>query len=156
MANTNKKTINTEYTELIAIVKNANISEEEKTAKIEFLEKRIELNKKKNAGGSKKLSANQTANVALGSAIVEYLKTSGRTLSITEMIKEIPECEDLTNQKINGVIRYLYDSEKNPNPNPALIRTESKGKAYFRYNADYEVEGNNPPTPNLKGELYGR
>ena len=140
---TNKKTINTEFKELIDIVKNANISEDEKTAKVAFLEKRIELNAKKNGSGSKKPTANQVANTALSVALYEYLKTSGKTLSITEMIKEIPECEDLTNQKINGVLRYMYDSEKNPNPNPMVIRTEVKGKAYFKANPDYktEVEG---------------
>jgi hypothetical protein len=59
------------------------------------------------------------------------------------MIKTIPVCSDLSNQKINGILTKLYDSEKNPNTNPMFIRTEEKGVAYFKANPDYmsEVEG---------------
>lgn len=141
MNNTNKKTINAHYEELIEIIKNADISEELKKEKTAFLEKRIEVNAKKNAsGGSKKLTPNQIANKGIAKAIYEALLNGNKELTITEMIKTITECEGLTNQKINGIVSKLYDSEKYPNSNPMFIRSEKKGVAYFKANPDYEIE----------------
>ena len=144
MANINKKTINTYFDELSTIVEKADfLSETEKTDYKDFLAKRIKVNAKKNTSGTKKQTANQVANNALSVAIYEYLKSTNAKMTIGEMMKSIPECEDLSNQKINGVLRYMYDSEKNPNPNPMILREEVKGKAYFSANPDYmtEVEG---------------
>jgi len=131
MANTNKKTINTEFKELIDIVKNANISEDEKTAKVAFLEKRIELNKKKNGSGSGKLNKTQTENEAYKAQILEEME-SGREYTISEMCKELPTCVELDKpNKVNALVKQLKDCG-------AVIRTEKKGRAYF---TKAEVEG---------------
>ena len=143
MSNTNKKpTIIDNFNDILNVLEENGLLTDERKA---FLEKRIEVTAKKNAsnGGEKKLTPTQIANIGLGNAIYDYLKNSGKSMSISEMIKEIPACADLNTSKVNGVIMNLYDREKKPNPNPMLIRTEEKGVAKFKVNPNYtaEVEG---------------
>lgn len=142
MANTNKKTIVEQFEEIKEILKANGLLTQEKE---EFLDKRIEVTAKKNAsgGGAKKLTPTQVANQGIASAIYEHLTTNKAKLSISEMLKTIPVCSDLSNQKVNGILTKLYNSEKNPNTNPMFIRTEEKGVAKFSANPDYatEVEG---------------
>ena len=142
MANTNKKTIVEQFEEIKEILKANGLLTQEKE---EFLNKRIEVTAKKNAsgGGAKKLTPTQIANKGIASAIYEHLATNKVKMSISEMLKTIPVCSDLSNQKVNGILTKLYNSEKNPNTNPMFIRTEEKGVAKFSANPDYatEVEG---------------
>jgi hypothetical protein len=49
---------------------------------------------------------------------------SGRLYTITDLIKEIPECEGLANQKISALVRGVLDTK--------IERVEDKRKAYFR------------------------
>ena len=143
MANSNKKTIIEQYEEIKAILKENGLLTKEKE---QFLDKRIEVTVKKNASGSngeKKLTPTQIANQGIAVAVHEYLATANKALTISQMIKEIPACSDLSNQKINGILTKLYDSEKHPIKNPMFVRTEEKGVAKFSANPDYvtEVEG---------------
>lgn len=142
MANTKKLTIVDQFEDLLAVLEANGLLTEERKA---FLDKRIEVTAKKNAsgGGSKKLTPTQVANKGIASAIYEHLATNKAKLSISEMLKTIPVCSDLSNQKVNGILTKLYNSEKNPNTNPMFIRTEEKGVAKFSANPDYmsEVEG---------------
>lgn len=143
MANTNKKTIVEQFEEIKEILKANGLLTQEKE---EFLNKRIEVTAKKNAsgGGAKKLTPTQIANKGIASAIYEHLATNKVKMSISEMLKTIPVCAPLSNQKINGILTKLYDSEKHPNPNPMFVRYEEKGVAKFGANPDYvtaEVEG---------------
>lgn len=140
MANTNKKTIVTYLEEIKEVLaKNGLLTKEYE----EFLDKRIEVTTKKNAsgGGEKKLTPTQIANKGIAKAIFDYLANNGKSLTITNMIKEIPACADLSNQKINGILIREYNSEKYPNKNPMFVRTEEKGVAYFKVNPNYEVVG---------------
>ena len=140
MSNTNKKpTIIDNFNDILNVLEENGLLTDERKA---FLEKRIEVTAKKNAnnGGEKKLTPTQIANIGLGNAIYDYLKNSGKSMSISEMIKEIPACADLNTSKVNGVIMNLYDREKKPNPNPMLIRTEVKGVAKFKANPNYIAE----------------
>lgn len=146
MSNTNKKpTINEEFAEIIAVIKGEKtLTEAEVAEKVAFLNKRIEVNTKKNSSsGSKKLTATQIENIGLSKAIYEYLTETGKAMTLTQMKKEIAVCADLEIPRINGVVMYLYDCEKRPNTNPMLIRFTDKGSAYFKANPDYiaEVEG---------------
>lgn len=89
-----------------------------------FLEgRRVALDKKsgKSAG---KPTATQVANEGIKSAIVEGMAEDVE-YSITDLIKSIPACEDLTNQKVSALVRQLKDSG-------IVIRTEKGGKATFR------------------------
>ena len=140
MANSNKKTIIEQYEEIKAILKENGLLTEEKE---QFLDKRIEVTAKKNASGSngeKKLTPTQVANQGSASAIYEHLATAGKALTISQMIKEIPACSDLSNQKINGILSKLYSNDKHPLANPMFVRFEDKGVAYFKANPEYVGE----------------
>lgn len=89
---------------------------------VEFIEHELELLAKKNAA-DKKPTAQQTANKAICEAIVEGMEP-GRLYTITELIKEIPECADLTNQRVSALVRGMLDV--------SIERVEEKRKAYFR------------------------
>lgn len=140
MANSSKKTIIEQYEEIKAILKENGLLTEEKE---QFLDKRIEVTAKKNASGSngeKKLTPTQVANQGIASAIYEYLATANKALTISQMIKEIPTCSVLSNQKINGILSKLYSNDKHPLANPMFVRFEEKGVAYFKANPEFVGE----------------
>ena len=140
MANSNKKTIIEQYEEIKAILKENGLLTEEKE---QFLDKRIEVTAKKNASdsnGEKKLTPTQVANQGIASAIYEYLATANKALTISQMIKEIPVCSVLSNQKINGILSKLYSNDKHPLANPMFVRFEEKGVAYFKANPEFVGE----------------
>ena len=93
-------------------------------AEREFLAHELELLAKKNATKSEKLTPAQEANEATKTAIVEYLTTKGEPMTITQMIKEIPACAGMTNQKVSALVRQLYLAL-------IVVRSEVKGVAYF-------------------------
>ncbi len=88
-------------------------------AKVEKMKEQFE---KKNSA-EKKPTANQVANKGIQEAILEGM-TEGKLYTITDMIKEIPACADLTNQKVSALIRPLIGV--------SIERVEDKRKAYFR------------------------
>ena len=88
----------------------------------EFIEHELELLAKKNSS-DKKPTATQVANEGLKTAIYDGMQEN-RLYTITELIKEIPECAELTNQKVSAVIRQMV---------PDLVeRIEDKRKTLFR------------------------
>jgi hypothetical protein len=89
---------------------------------VEFITHEVELLEKKNAS-DKKPTAQQTANDAIKVAILGGME-KGKRYTITDLIKSIPECADLTNQRVSALIRQLCDESK-------VVRTEDKRKAYF-------------------------
>ena len=89
---------------------------------VAFIEHELELLAKKNSA-DKKPTAQQTANEAIKSAILEAMEAD-RLYTITELQKSIPECAELSNQRVSSLMRQLKDSG-------AVIRTEDKRKAYF-------------------------
>ena len=92
---------------------------------VEFIDHELERLAKKNSA-EKKPTAQQTANKAVAEAIVDALAANPtRLFTITELIKEVPECADLTNQRVSAIVRGLIDKE--------VERVEEKRKAYFRY-----------------------
>lgn len=93
-------------------------------AEQEFLKHELELLAKKNATKSDKLTPTQEANEATKSAIVDYLTEHGKSMTITQMIKDIPACAGMTNQKVSALVRQLYQSM-------VVLREEVKGVAYF-------------------------
>lgn len=88
----------------------------------EKIEKMKEQFEKKNSA-EKKPTANQVANKGIQDAILEGMQ-NGKLYTITDMIKEIPACADLTNQKVSALIRPLIGI--------SIERVEDKRKAYFR------------------------
>ena len=114
MANTKKMTKRDYFT---AILSKYPLTDAEKA----FVEHELELLEKKNSS-EKKPTAQQVANEGIKSAIVAGM-TPNRMYTITEIQKEIPECAELSNQRISALIRQMVGNE--------IVRTEDKRKAYF-------------------------
>ena len=93
---------------------------------VEFIDHEVELLSKKNSA-EKKPTAQQTANAGIQSAILSAMSAEpNRLFTITELIKSVPECADLTNQRVSALVRQLVDAGK-------VERTEEKRKAFFRF-----------------------
>ena len=93
-------------------------------AEVEFIDHELELLAKKNSA-EKKPTAQQVANAGVAEAIVAHMQAEPtRLFSITELIKEVPACADLTNQRVSALLRQLVEAGK-------VKRTEDKRKAYF-------------------------
>lgn len=94
-------------------------------AEVEFIEHELELLAKKNSA-EKKPTAQQVANQGVAEAIIAHMSAEPtRLFTITELIKEVPACADLTNQRVSAIVRNLKDEGK-------VERIEEKRKAYFR------------------------
>ena len=94
---------------------------------VETLEKMLETTKKKSA--TRKPTATQAENEVLKKAIVSYLNTTGKRMTVSEMMKEIPELADLSNQRVTSLVTALY-SKDNPE-NRVIERAMDKRKAVF-------------------------
>ena len=95
---------------------------------VEFIDHEMELLAKKNSA-DKKPTAQQTANAEIAKAIVETMSAEpNRLFTITEIIKEVPACAELTNQRVSAIVRGLIGV--------SVERVEEKRKAYFRYFAE--------------------
>lgn len=89
---------------------------------VAFIEHELELLAKKNSA-DKKPTAQQVANAGVVSAIYDGM-AENRLYTITELIKEIPECAELTNQRVSAIVRGELGVK--------FERVEDKRKAYFR------------------------
>ena len=92
-------------------------------ALVDFINHELELLAKKNST-DKKPTAVQTANEGIKSSIYEDME-DGRLYTITDMIKDIPACAELTNQRVSALVRQMITDNK-------VERIEEKRKAYFR------------------------
>lgn len=88
----------------------------------EFVAHEMELLEKKNSS-EKKPTAQQIANEGIKTAILEGME-DGKLYTITDMLVSIPECSDLTNQRVSALVRGMLGT--------SLERVEEKRKAYFR------------------------
>ena len=88
----------------------------------EFIEHEMELLAKKNSS-EKKPTAQQKANASLCDVIVSNMEV-GKLYTVTDLQKTIPECAELTNQRISALLRGMVGSR--------IERVEEKRKAYFR------------------------
>ena len=91
-----------------------------------FVEHEMELLAKKNApkDGVKALTPAQKENEGIKTAIYNYLADKGEPMTISQMIKEVPECNGLTNQKVSALVRQMYLAF-------VVKREEVKGVAWF-------------------------
>ena len=114
---TNKKMTKADYYK--QILANYPLTKDEQ----DFVNHELELLAKKNSS-EKKPTAVQVVNAGIKTAILEGMAV-GRLYTITELIKEIPELAELTNQRVSALVRQLKEDEK-------IVRVEDKRKAYFR------------------------
>lgn len=92
------------------------------TEEVEFINHELELLAKKNSA-EKKPTAVQVANEGIKNDIVAGME-QGKKYTITDLMKSIPTCADLSNQRVSALVRQLVNDE-------VLVRTEEKRKAYF-------------------------
>jgi hypothetical protein len=88
----------------------------------EFIDHELELLAKKNAS-EKKPTAQQVANAGVADAIYEGM-VEGTLYTITDLIKQVPACAELTNQRVSAIVRGMIGTK--------VERVEEKRKAYFR------------------------
>lgn len=97
---------------------------------VAFIEHEIELlaNKRTNANGERKMTAQQAANVVIKTNIVELLASDAtRLFSVTEIIKEAEDIpEDMTSQRMTALLTQLVAEEK-------IQRIKDKRKTFFQY-----------------------
>lgn len=89
---------------------------------IAFIDHEVDLLNRKNSA-DKKPTAQQVANEGIKTAILEGM-TPNRLYTITEIQKEIPECAEMSNQKISALVRQLKEAG-------LVNKTEDKRKSYF-------------------------
>lgn len=89
----------------------------------EVMAHEIELLNKKSSNGTKTMTKVQIENEKLKDAILDFM-TPGFRYTITNLITVVPELRDLTNQKVNSLVKQLKDENK-------LERIEEKRVAYF-------------------------
>ena len=115
MANTKKMT----KREMFEMIKaNHNLSADE----IAFIDHELELLAKKNST-EKKPTAVQVANEGIKADILDGMEID-KKYTITDLMKEIPACAELSNQRVSALVRQLVTDG-------AVERTEEKRKAYF-------------------------
>ena len=89
---------------------------------VEKIEKMKAQFEKKNSA-ERELTANQKANQAIVANLLDEME-EGKLYTITDMIKSLPSCGNLTNQKVSALIRPLIGI--------SIERVEDKRKAYFK------------------------
>ena len=116
----NKKTVVEMYEEILAI---EGLTDEQKS----FLEKRIEITKKKNAnrGENAKLTKTQLENEGIKTTILEILGKTTAPTTVTDLIKGNAELGGYSNQKVSSLLNQLLKDHK-------VVRTEEKGKSYYK------------------------
>ena len=90
---------------------------------VAFIEHEIELLDKKNSS-EKKLTVQQIANEGIKNAIVEGMEEN-RLYTVTELIKEITECNELTNQRVSALLRELISEGK-------VVKAVDKRRSYVQ------------------------
>ena len=115
MANTKKMTKREMFEQIKA---NYSLTNEE----VAFIDHELELLAKKNSA-EKKPTAVQVANEGIKQAIVDGMEV-GKKYTITDIMKSIDECAELSNQRVSALVRQLVNDL-------VVVRTEEKRKAYF-------------------------
>ena len=93
------------------------------SALVAIIEHELELLDKK-ISADKKPTAQQVANDGIKDAIIEGMEPT-RLYTVTELIKEIAECNELTNQRVSALLRQLISEGK-------VVKTVDKRKSYFQ------------------------
>lgn len=112
---TNKMT----YAKALEIAMNAVKENKEVYDKLDALKASIA---KKNSA-ERKPTATQKANEGYKTAIFEFMEV-GKKYTITDLMKEVVELADLSNQRVSALVRQLKEEG-------LVERTEEKRKAYF-------------------------
>lgn len=95
---------------------------------IEKLNKML-IQTEKKSSSERKPTAKQEANKKLEAIILDYLnaQTGGKT--VTDMMKEIPELDGMSNQKVSSLVKPLKDDG-------IIVKEVIKGRSYFSAKKD--------------------
>lgn len=115
MANTKKMTKREMFEQIKA---NYTLNADE----VAFIDHELELLAKKNSA-EKKPTAVQVANEGIKAEILEGMEV-GKKYTITDLMKSVPACAELSNQRVSALVRQLVTDG-------SVERTEEKRKAYF-------------------------
>ena len=120
MANTKKMTKAVAWSIVKGIVEQS--GHPQSAELVEKIENELVLLAKKNSA-EKKPTAQQVQNDGIKTAILNGME-SAKAYTVTDIIKSVVECADLTNQRVSALMRQLVDAGQ-------VVRTEDKRKAYF-------------------------
>lgn len=81
----------------------------------------------------KALTEKQKANNAIKTAILGSIDPD-RKYTITDLIKEVDACAELTNQKVSAIVRQMV------NEDGTMVRATEEGKAVFSLNMGEDEE----------------
>lgn len=132
---TTKMTHRDYFNRLSAIValsaENGLVSATESADLSAFINGRIEAIAKKN-GAERKPTKTQTANIGLAKDILDVMEEN-TIYTISDILKALND-STLSQSKISAVVRGMLTVTKDGtvNPNGTIVRTESKGRAYFQ------------------------
>lgn len=90
---------------------------------LEMLEHEIELLNRKNSS-DRKPTAQQVQNAIIADAIHAGME-DGRLYTVTEVLKEIEECNELSNQKVSRIMSDMAKAGR-------LEKVEEKRKTFYR------------------------
>lgn len=90
---------------------------------VDFINHELELLEKKNASKSSAETKTQKENAGIKENLLNEME-QGKKYTISDMLKELACCKELTNQKVSALVRQLV-------ADGVLVRTEEKRKAYF-------------------------
>lgn len=93
------------------------------SALVDFINHELELLAKKNST-EKKLTPTQKENLTIQEIILSYMEPNV-LYTITDFIKTIPECAEMSNQRVSAIVRIMREEKR-------VERIEEKRKAYFR------------------------
>ena len=79
---------------------------------VEFIENELDLLSRKNSKPSGKQTEKQEANDVLKQAMLDYLANGGGQHTVTDFIKNVPECAGLSQQKITALVRQMVEDGK--------------------------------------------
>ena len=87
---------------------------------------KIQASFEKKATGERKPTATQVANEGLKVAILSYMaEQPNRLFTISELIKEVPELEGLSNQKVSALVTQMVGT--------SIKKIVEKRKSNFQY-----------------------
>ena len=95
---------------------------------VEKLSKMLVQTEKKSSS-ERKPTAKQEANKKLEAVILDYLNAQTEGKTVTDMMKEIPELDGMSNQKVSSLVKPLKDGG-------IIVKEVIKGRSYFSAKKD--------------------
>ena len=122
-SNSTKVTKRERFEQLMEIVKASEVENSDEL--VAFIEHEVELLNKKNSR-SDKPTKTQLENEALKTQIMSVLKSVGRPITVTQLLKEteLANNPNLSNQKVSALLTQLRKAD-------AVVRTVEKKVAFY-------------------------